>query len=67
LPAVLAAWEAVRGSGGWAMWLSISGMAAAGGMAAGPCVLYGRRGRVRSARNPAQAERAGHARPSAAG
>ena len=67
LPAVLGAWEAARGSGGWAAYLCVSGMAALGGMALGPCVRYGRRGRVRSARTRAQSGRAGHPGQPAAG
>jgi len=44
LPAVLGIWESVRGAEGLAgAWLCVAGMAALGGMALGPCVLYRRR------------------------
>lgn len=62
LPAVLGVWEAVRGSEGWAgAWLCVTAMAAAGGMALGPCALYGRRIRARSDRNRGQSDGNGHA------
>ena len=61
LPAAVGAWAAVRGAGAWAgIWWCVSAMAAFGGMAFGPGVLYGRRSRVRRARDRGQSARAGH-------
>jgi peptidoglycan/LPS O-acetylase OafA/YrhL len=68
LPAALGVWAAVQGAEGWAGALfCVTAVAAAAGMALGPCVLYGRRARARPARNRGQPDDAGHAGQAAAG
>lgn len=68
LPAVFGAWLAARGAEGWAIaWLCVSVVAAAGGMALGADVLYGRRTRPKSARSQAKPDGAGNGGQEAAG
>jgi hypothetical protein len=68
LPAGLAVWAAARGDQTSAgLLFCVTVMAAAGGMTLGPCVLYGRRVRARSARNHGKSDGAGSAGEAAAG
>jgi len=68
LPAVLGVWAAARGDQASAgLLFCVTAMAAAGGMALGPCVLYGRRVRARSVRNQGKSDGAGYAGQAAAG